>query len=361
VLNKAKRPDHWFWTRYSLYPYVGCQHGCAFCYCREQKYAPYEDIADFNYVIKVKQNAPALLRRALSRAPVDTIFTGDYQPAERKFGLSRQILEICLEFGFPVFILERSPLVLRDLDLLQEINKKTHATVAFSVIHTSASQRAQAISRLERLAPAPEKRFEAMRTLSAAGIRTGICLMPILPGLCDDDQNLAAVIGAAADAGGRFVLASSLTLADQQKTWFLDALKDAAPDLLPRYNQLYPPQAYAPAGDAWRRLGGHVRSLCQKAGIADRQPRPLIAGEKRALNKRAVEWLAEKTYTLELEGAPQADQWLYRKAAWALEDLPQELGLLYRQMGAPGLAAIPGVGARLAGELERFIRTAPVI
>ena len=61
LLNKSKRPDHWFWTRYSAYPYIGCQHGCEFCYCRERKYAPYEDAADFAYVIKVKENAPQLL------------------------------------------------------------------------------------------------------------------------------------------------------------------------------------------------------------------------------------------------------------------------------------------------------------
>jgi len=85
VVNKGKRADHWFWSRYSAYPYLGCQHGCAFCYCREQKYYPYDDVDDYAYVIKVKQNAPQLLRKALERAPVDVVFTGDYQPAERRF------------------------------------------------------------------------------------------------------------------------------------------------------------------------------------------------------------------------------------------------------------------------------------
>ena len=83
VLNKHKRPDHWFWTRYSVYPYIGCQHGCEFCYCRERKYAPYDDISDFPYVIKVKENAPELLRRALAKNPREAIAVGDYQPLER--------------------------------------------------------------------------------------------------------------------------------------------------------------------------------------------------------------------------------------------------------------------------------------
>ncbi len=81
VLNKHKRADHWFWARYSAYPYTGCQHGCEFCYSREQKYSPYANPDDFAYVIKVKENAPALLHRALARAPVDIVCTADYQPA----------------------------------------------------------------------------------------------------------------------------------------------------------------------------------------------------------------------------------------------------------------------------------------
>ena len=71
ILNKHKRADHWFWTRYSAYPYVGCQHGCEFCYCREQKYSPYDDPDDFSHLIKVKENAADLLCRALKNAPLD--------------------------------------------------------------------------------------------------------------------------------------------------------------------------------------------------------------------------------------------------------------------------------------------------
>ena len=123
ILNKHKRPDHWFWTRYTAYPYKGCQHRCVFCYCRERRYCPFEEVADFGHVIQIKENAPDLLRRALARAPVDVVGTGDYQAVERKSGLSRRMLEVCLELGFPVFVLERSPLVLRDLDLLREIQE----------------------------------------------------------------------------------------------------------------------------------------------------------------------------------------------------------------------------------------------
>ena len=90
-------------------------------------------------MIKVKENAPELLRKALSRLPVDVIATGDYHAAEKKFEVSRRILEVCLGLGFPVSVLERSPLVLRDLDLLKEINQRAPSVVFFSLISASDS------------------------------------------------------------------------------------------------------------------------------------------------------------------------------------------------------------------------------
>ena len=79
--------------RYTAYPYKGCQHRCFFCYCRERRCCPFEDLNHFGYVIQVKENAADLLRRALSRASEDVVGTGDYQPAERRFGLSRHMLD----------------------------------------------------------------------------------------------------------------------------------------------------------------------------------------------------------------------------------------------------------------------------
>jgi len=355
LLNKHKRPDHWFWTRYSVYPYIGCQHGCEFCYCRERKYAPYDDISDFPYVIKVKENAPELLRRALAKNPRDAIAVGDYQPLERKYRISRQLLQVCLELDFPVFMLERSPLVLRDLDLIREIARKSYATVAFSIMHTAQSPNAALLDHVEGLAPRPALRFAAMEKLAAAGIRTGICLMPILPGLGDSRENLEAVIRRTVDSGGQFVLASPLTLADQQKTYFLNYLQSNIPEIYPLYQRLYPPASYGPAGEYWLKLGRLVREICARVGIPDRMPRPVLPGEKRALNKQAAELLADRTYTMELEGADAAHIWPYRKAAWAVEELRQDIGLVYRQMGLKGLQSIQGVGPSIGKQIEQFI------
>jgi DNA repair photolyase len=355
ILNKSKRADHWFWTRYSAYPYIGCQHGCEFCYCRERKYAPYDNIDDFAYLVKVKENAPDLLRRELSHSQTDLLFTGDYQPAERKFKLSRKMLEVCYELGFPVFILTRSPLVLRDLDLIQAIDQKARAVVAFSLISTPESPDYTRIRQIEHLAPAAEKRYQAMEELATAGIQTGTCFMPILPVLCDRQANLESVIRWTADHGGQFVLAGGLTLADQQRAYFFDFLAQNFPDLLQRYEGYYPPDSYAAAGGNWRKTALQIRELCVHFGIHDRMPRPVISGDKYTLNKRVVEQLARQAYDMELDGMTPSQIWAYRRAAWAIEDLEQDLGLFYRMMGVEGLEKIPGIDPALAKLVEEII------
>jgi DNA repair photolyase len=356
ILNKGKRADHWFWTRYSTYPYIGCQHRCVFCYCREKRYCPFEDLDDFGYIVKIKENAPELLRRALSRAPVDMIATGDYQPAEKKFEMSRRMLEVCLELGFPVSILERSPLVLRDLDLIKEINRRAPSVVFFSLISAPDSPTYERVREMENLAPRMERRYAAMEQVARAGILTGISMMPILPGLCDTDENLEATIRWTAEHGGRFVIAGGLTLADQQRDYFFGVLRERFPDLLPLYERIYPAGSYGAvrSGDP-HTTGRRIRELCSQYGISDRMPRPVIPGDKRALNKRMVEALANECYWMELDNAPTQRVWAYRKAAWAIEDTEQNIGLIHRAMGRKGLESIENMGPRMAEVIEGLL------
>ncbi len=122
------------------------------------------------------------------------------------------------------------------------------------------------------------------------------------------------------------------------------------------YRSLYPAGSYAPAGDYNRRLGRRVRELCLQHGLADRIPRPIIPGDRRAHTKRVVERLANQAYALELEAAPAQRVWTYRKAAWAIEALEQDIGLVYQQMGRKGLQAIPGVGPAMADAIQAWIK-----
>jgi DNA repair photolyase len=343
---------------------MGCQHGCSFCYCRERKYIPHkpEDVNvvydegkdEFAHLIKIKENAAVLLRKALLRVPMDMVFTGDYQPAERKFMLSRKILEICLEMGYPVFVLTRSPLVLRDLDLFKAINQRSRAVVAFSIISTPDSNDYEGVSRMEGLAPRAEKRFQAMEVMAREGILTGTVAMPLLPKLCDNQSNLNALAEWTAGHGGKFVLGGGLTLADQQKEFFLRVLKQNHPDVINTYQALFPAGSYAQARP-WRKVGSAIREACLKVGISDRIPRPIIPGEKRERNKRLVEKLAYKLHTLELENASNSRIWAYRKATWAIEDLEQDIGLIYQSMGRRGIETIPGIHPALVEEITNLI------
>jgi len=356
ILNASKRPDSWFWTSYSAYPYIGCQHGCLYCYSRERKYCQYADPDDFSRVIKVKSNAAERLRVELSRTSLGMVMTGDYQPAEFKFRLSRQMLQVCLDLAFPVYVLEKSHNVLQDMELLQAIKARTSAVVAFSIIATPQSSNYDLLKVFEPAVPRPHRRFRAMEQFAQAGIATGTALMPILPGLFDDDANLEAVVKWTADHGGTFVLAGALTLADQQKDYFFRQLHDICPQVVPLYQQLYPAQTYAPADQDYNAgIGLKVAELCEKYGIRDRQPRFIPAGDKCAVNKRIAEMLADKTYRLELAQAPLYKQWAYRKAWWAIDGFPQDIRLVYERMGLRGLESIKGVGPRIGREVEELL------
>jgi hypothetical protein len=209
---------------------------------------------------------------------------------------------------------------------------------------------------MERLAPPAEKRFAAMEQIARAGILAGTCMMPILPDPCDDDANLQYVVKWTAEHGGKFVLAGGLTMADQQRDYFLGALAERFPDLLEPYRSLYPPGSYGPVRSKWPATALRLRELCQQYGISDRMPRPIIPGDKRTLNKRVVEALANRLYYMELNGEPSQRLWAYRKAAWAIEDTEQDLGLIHRTMGRKGLESIQNVGPKLALEIEQMIK-----
>jgi hypothetical protein len=195
-----------------------------------------------------------------------------------------------------------------------------------------------------------------MEKFAEAGIVTGTCMMPVLPDLCDTDENLEAVVRWTAEHGGQFVMAGGLTLADQQRDYFLGVLDERFPGLAGRYRALYPAGRYGPARSDWRPVARRLRELCGQYGLADRLPRPVIPGDKRALNKRVVEALANEIYDMELRGEAKHRVWAYRKAAWAIEDTPQDLGLIYRQMGVKGLEGIENIGPKLAQVVEALIR-----
>jgi DNA repair photolyase len=354
LVNIHKHVDPWFWVKYSAHPYIGCQHGCEYCYWREKKYYPYQDLTDFARHIKVKTNAPALLRKELSRLPREPIAVGDWQPAEANFRLSRQMLEVCLDLGFPVFLLEKSHYILHDLDLIQEMNRKSHATVAFSIIATPESPHYPLLKRFEPHVPLIRQRFKAMKAFAQAGILTGTAFMPILPYIYDDEANLEAVVRWTRENGGAFVLTGGLTLTDVQKEWFLEKLGQIRPGLVSRYEELYTGDAYGPPMSYWAPIGQRLYKLCQKHGLSDRMPRYIPPGPL-ATNRRLAEYLADKTYRLELAQESTYRIWAYRKAWWALDDLEEDVRQIYEKQGKKGLMAIKAIGKKLTSEIALWL------
>lgn len=359
ILNVHKHIDGgWFWSKYSAHPYVGCEYGCEYCYWRDEKYnmLAREDAArglldPFSQYIKVKENAPELLEKELSRVLKDIIVTGDYQPAEAKFHLSRRMLEVCLQLGFPVLINEKSPLVLRDLDVIGEINRKTWACVLWSIAnHESQGY----LERFEPRSPTIESRFAAMKKISEAGIPTGTAFMPILPYICDNDENLEAVVKKTAQSGGSFVLAGSLAMSGAQASRYMQVLQKFYPHFTARYNKLYR-GGYSPDPEYSREIARKVARFCEKHKIADRMPRYIMLGEFET-NKRVSEKLFLDTYRMEVDCESPRRIWAYRKAAWAIDELKEDVSAIYRKNGLQGLEKIPNIGKSLSRVIEDYLQ-----
>lgn len=245
VLNRVEgMPFQW-----SVNPYRGCLHGCVFCYARRTHWFIGEDGVDgWSGRIYVKTNAPEVLRRELSRPTWyrETIALGTatdpYQPAERKYHITRGILEALRDFRTPVSVVTRSPLIRRDADVLAELDARAGATVCFSIATMDA-----ALSReIEPTVAPPLRRLAAMCELVSAGLRAGVLLAPILPGITDSAASIAAVMEAAKAHGAHFVWHNALHLGEVTKQAFFAYLRSQRPADVPAYARLYRGK-YAPA------------------------------------------------------------------------------------------------------------------
>jgi len=356
IVNVHKHVDGpWFWTKYSAHPYIGCRSGCEFCYFRSGWYLGRRDPDSFDTLIQVKTNAVELLRKELARLGPDVIFCGDWQqPAEDRYRLSRAMLEVVNEMQFPLFVVERSPLLVRDLDLLQNIQRSTWASVVYSISNLDPALK----QAFEPRSPGLQPRLQAIRLLADAGIAVGVTLMPVIPYLGDDAKHLEAVILAAKDHGARFVIAGGMTMDGNQAERTLAAAGKVDAAVEARWREAYNQEKGAQPSSAnsyTAKLGRLVRELCLKHGLLDRMPRYIPKGPL-AANKCIAEQLFLKTYDLELEGALSQRVWAYRKAAWTVDELEESIADLYVKQGDAGLKTLPGLGDRLAAQIAAWLR-----
>jgi DNA repair photolyase len=265
VLNPPETTQMGFW---SINPYIGCAFGCAYCYARythrwvvdrqatsNPEHRGLQDARDvmvpwlaFERRIFVKQNAPEVLRRTLRHGSErhlallkhETITIGTatdpFQPAERRFRVTRGILEVLAEHpGLSVAIITKSPLITRDIDVLTRIQRHSALTVHLSLISTDRDL----ARRIEPRAPTPEARLRALARLSAAGIEVGINVMPVLPAITDAPEALDQLVHAVAERGAAYVNACPLRLRSSARARYLPFIEEEFPHLAKRYRATY--------------------------------------------------------------------------------------------------------------------------
>ncbi len=231
LVNTVTSPD--VGMMYSANPYQGCEHGCIYCYARNShEYWGYSAGVDFESRIVVKKNAPALLRKFFDNknwVPATISLSGNtdcYQPIERKMRITRQLLEICLDYRNPVSILSKNALVLRDLDIIQELAKLNLVRVFSSI--TSLDEDLRKV--MEPRTASYRGRLKVVETLSKAGVPTGIMNAPLIPGL--NDMHMHDVLKAASEAGAKWagytVVRLNGAIGGIFKDWLFKAFPDRA-------------------------------------------------------------------------------------------------------------------------------------
>ncbi|MGZ3563275.1 MAG: radical SAM protein [Vulcanimicrobiaceae bacterium] len=260
VLNRVQgMPFPW-----SINPYRGCYHQCVFCYARRTHSFLEEDGVDrWGSRIYVKVNAPSVLRSELAkrswkheRVAIGTV-TDPYQPLEGRYKLTRAILQALADYETPASIITRSPLIVRDIDVLRRLARAAGVSVAISIATTDA----QLAREIEPTVAPPAQRLRAVRMLTQAGIRVNVALAPILPQISDSPENIGAVVRAARDAGAAGVWHNTLYLHEITRDAFFNYLRAKRPELLAEYATTYKGK-YAPR-ELHDRIGARVKSVME--------------------------------------------------------------------------------------------------
>jgi DNA repair photolyase len=266
ILNRCEAKSMPF--DYTINPYRGCEFGCRYCYARCTHEYMELDGGLFEHRIYAKLGAAELLRaelRKIVRAEIAIGTAGDpYQPAERRFGLTRRILEVIAETaeGLQCGLVTKSDLVTRDLDLFSEIGRRNSLHVSLTI----TTMRAELARALEPRAPRPDLRLAAVRRLAEAGIATGVFVAPVLPLITDHPADIEEIARRTAEAGGRHFLAHPLHLAPSAQKQFFPFLEKEFPHLVERYRRRYERGAFL-HGEYPNRLQQLVERLRKKYGL----------------------------------------------------------------------------------------------
>src|SRR5438309_4830497 len=273
-ISNRQMPFEW-----TINPYRGCEFGCRYCYARyTHEFMEMRDGMEFEQKIYVKQHAAELLRQELRRVkPGESIALGTatdpYQPAEKRYEVTRGILEeFARHRGFELGIVTKSNLVVRDLELLREVAKINELSV-----HVTITTLDTELARiLEPRAPRPDLRLDAVRALAEAGLRVGLSCSPVVPGITDAPKDLEALVHAAAGAGADYVFANPLFLKPCSAAVFLPFLEQNFHHLAENYRQRYQGRAFLPPAYG-KRLSQLILHLREKYKLTHRLDRAAFA------------------------------------------------------------------------------------
>ena len=269
ALNRVKG----MFFEWSLNPYTGCEHRCAFCYVRAFELRADRPSDDrYGRTVRIKVNVAGVLRSELSRKSwsKETVVIGaatdPYQPAEGRYKLTRQCLQALRDFSNPAALITRGPMIVRDIDVLTELARRADLHITFSIPTVDDD----IWRRTEPGTAHPRQRLRAIEKLVAAGIDVGVGMAPILPGLSDRPDRIEAVVKAARAAGATGLWAGMLHLKDGTREHFMSVLARQWPELVPRYQEAYRNRAYLPAALGERAMKSVAR-LRDEHGILDRR------------------------------------------------------------------------------------------
>jgi DNA repair photolyase len=258
-----------------LNPFLGCAHACFYCFARayHARYREKNVGSDFDSNVEVRVNIADVLRKELHRRRDGSLAIGTatdpYQPIEGKYRLTRGCLEALVDYPMPTSIVTKGPLVVRDIDVLRELDEKTNLTVYFSVPCVDE----EVVRKTDPGTAPPRQRLRALRMLREAGLDAAVLCMPVLPGISDSEESLDAAARAASAAGATAFRHRPLKIDGEIQQYYYDSLATEFPVVVPLYAALYRGGVH-PAKDYERELDDRVRRVRARYEFRERPVRP---------------------------------------------------------------------------------------